>query len=75
MSWVLLKRVGHNEVVLVAEHVHAMSGGVKLYNWEELARGSDADYDMLLKMAELTGHYVELQANRDIRRVTNVIET
>lgn len=75
MGWVLLKRVGHNEVVLVAEHVHAMSGGVKLYNWEELARGSDADYEALLKMAELTGHYVELQVNRNIRRVTNVIET
>jgi hypothetical protein len=68
-SWVLLKRVDHNEVVLVTEHVHALSGGVKLYNWTELARGSDADYNILLKMAELTGHYVELQVNRNRRHI------
>jgi hypothetical protein len=75
MSWVLLRRTVpcEKEVILVSERMYEQSGGVKLYKWDELARGSDADYNMLLKMAELTGHYVELKANRERRHIDELI--
>lgn len=74
MGWVLLRRTVpcEKEVILVSERMHEQSGGVKLYKWTELARGSDADYEALLKMAELTGHYVELKINRERRHINEL---
>lgn len=69
MGWVLLKRrdLEYPEIILVSGGMYQFSGDSG--KWTELARGSDADYDMLLKMAELTGHYVELSVNRNRRHI------
>ena len=69
MSWVLLKRrePSYAEVILVSGGMYQFSGDSGA--WVELARGSDADYNTLLKMAELTGHYVELMVNRNRRHI------
>ncbi len=65
MGWVLLKRVHpeRNEVILVTDRMYVQSGGARL-NWEVLAQGTDAHYEMLLDMAKLTDSYVPLSVNR-----------
>lgn len=73
MSWVLLKRtdLSYDEVILVSGDIYWLSGSGRT-DWQLLAQGSYADYDMLLKMAEMTGNFVELSVNRRMREVTNV---
>lgn len=68
MGWVLLKRtdLSYDEVILVSEDMYLRSGGGRL-DWQLLARGTDADYEMLLKMAELTDNYIELSVNRKMK--------
>lgn len=70
MSWVLLKRIDSREhdVILVQEHTYTDAQSGDKHNWELLSRGSDADYEMLLKMAELTDSFIELAVNREKRR-------
>ena len=69
-QWVLLKRrePSYNEVILVNDVVLVCDGMYQFSGdsgkWVELARGSDADYEMLLNMAKLTDNYVELGVNR-----------
>jgi hypothetical protein len=55
------------DVILVSERMYAQSGGIKLYKWTELARGTDADYEVLEEMAKLTDNFVELRVNREMR--------
>ncbi len=65
MGWVLLKRIHpeHNEVILVTERMY-IEAGRSQGEWQLLAQGSDAEYEMLEKMAELTEAFVELSVNR-----------
>ena len=74
MSWVLLRRTMDydQDVILVSESMYEKSGGIKLYKWTELARGTDADYELLLKMAEMTGNFVELHVNRNRRHINEL---
>jgi len=64
MGWVLLKRrePSYAEIILVNDGMYQFTGDSGA--WVELARGSDADYEMLLNMAKLTGNYIELGVNR-----------
>lgn len=63
-KWALLRRTDSEtpEVILVDDGMYMFSGDSGA--WEVLARGSDADYEMLLDMAKLTEQYVELGVNR-----------
>jgi len=65
MGWVLLKKIHpeHNEVVLVTERMYIEAGRSQV-EWQLLAQGSDDDYEMLEKMAELTESFAVLSVNR-----------
>ena len=68
MGWVLLRRREpiYVEIILVNDGMYQFTGDSGF--WVELARGTDADYDMLLKMAKLTDNFVELGVNREMRK-------